>query len=122
MTGYWERIGCLSDVPAGTMKPAKVEGQAVLMANVDGQIHVMSGHCGHMRTLLHQGLLEGKTVTCPLHGSQYDVETGKVLREPQLKRPLRSSLDGQPLEKLPAAPRRTFDVRLEGDAVFARIR
>jgi len=83
---------------------------------------VMANNCGHMRTLLHQGTLDGKTVTCPLHGSQYDVETGKVLREAQLKRPLRSRVDGRPLQKLPTQPRRTFDVRLQGDAIFARIR
>jgi len=121
LAGYWERLGFLADLPEGAMKPAKLEGQPVLMARVEGQVFVMAGHCGHMRTLLRQGTLEGKTVTCPLHGSQYDVETGKVLREAQLKRPLRSAA-GQPLEKLTTEPRRTFDVRLEGDAIFARIR
>jgi len=115
-------LGYLADLPEGTMKPAKLEGLPVLMARVEGQVHVMAGMCGHMRTLLHQGSLEGKTVTCPLHGSQYDVETGKVLREAQLKRPLRSQRDGQPLEKVSTEPRRTYDVRLEGEAIFARIR
>jgi len=122
LEGYWERIGSLAELPEGVMKPATLESQSVLMARMDGQVFVMANNCGHMRTLLHQGSLEGKTVTCPLHGSQYDVETGKVLREAQLKRPLRSRADGQPLEKLPTHPRRTFDVRLEGDAIFARIR
>jgi len=122
LVGYWERIGYLTELPEGAMKPSKLEGQPVLMARVDGEVFVMANHCGHMRTLLHQGTLEGKTVTCALHGSQYDVETGKVLREAQLKRPLRSRLDGQPLEKLTTQPRRTFDVRLEGDAIFARVR
>jgi nitrite reductase/ring-hydroxylating ferredoxin subunit len=121
MAGYWERLGSLADLPEGAMKPSKLDGQPVLMARMEGQVFVMANHCGHMRTLLHQGRLEGTTVTCPLHGSQYDVETGKVLREAQLKRPLRSA-DGKPLEKLKTEPRRTFDVRLEGDAIFARIR
>lgn len=121
MAGYWERIGVLGDLPEGAMKAAKLEGQAVLMARVEGQVFVMADHCGHMRTLLHQGTLEGRTVTCPLHRSQYDVETGKVRREAQLKRPLRGC-GGQALEKVTTEPRRTFDVRLDGDAIFARIR
>ncbi|HVA25449.1 MAG TPA: histidine phosphatase family protein [Chloroflexota bacterium] len=121
LAGYWERVGSLAALPEGVMKPSKLEGQPVLLARVDGQVFVMANHCGHMRTLLHQGILAGKTVTCPLHGSQYDLESGKVLREAQLKRPLRS-VDGQALEKLTTEPRRTFDVRLEGDAIFARIR
>jgi broad specificity phosphatase PhoE len=121
LQGYWERLGFLEDLPEGTMKASKLEGQPVLMARVDGQVFVMTNHCGHMRTLLHQGALQGKTVTCPLHGSQYDVESGKVLREAQLRRPLRGQ-NGEPLEKVPTESRRTFDVRLEGDAIFARIR
>lgn len=121
MAGYWERVGFLADVPEGAMKASKLEGQPVLLARVDGHVFVMADHCGHMRTLLHQGCLDGRVVTCPLHGAQFDVETGKVLREAQLKRPLRGAA-GQPLEKLPAVPRRTYDVRLEGDAIFARIR
>ncbi|HEX6511047.1 MAG TPA: histidine phosphatase family protein [Chloroflexota bacterium] len=120
--GYWERLGNLADVPEGALKPAKLDGQPVVMARVDGQVYVMAGHCGHMRTLLHQGSLEGKVLTCPLHASQYDLETGKVLREAQLKRPLRSRLDGSALEKLSTAARRTYDVRLEGDDIFARLR
>lgn len=121
LAGYWERIGSLADLAEGRMLPAKLEGQPILIARVDGQVYVMANNCGHMRTLLHEGSLEAKTVTCPLHGSQYDVETGKVLREAQLKRPLRSAA-GQPLEKVPTEPRRTFDVRLEGDAIFVRIK
>jgi broad specificity phosphatase PhoE/nitrite reductase/ring-hydroxylating ferredoxin subunit len=121
MAGYWERLGFLADIPEGGMVPATLEGQSVLVARGDGEVFVMANHCGHMRTLLHQGTLEGKTVTCPLHASQYDVETGKVLGEAQLKRPLRAA-DGRPLDKLKSEPRRTFDVRLEGDAIFARIR
>ncbi len=122
LAGYWERIGSLPDVPAGTMKAAKVEGQPVIIANVEGALHVMAGRCGHMNTLLHQGRLEGKVLTCPLHESQYDVETGKVLQKAKLGRPLRSRFDGAKLEDVPTVPRRTYDVRVEGEAIFARIR
>jgi len=122
LEGYWERVGSRSEVQPGQMKPATVEGQPVLMANVDGTIFVMTDHCGHMGSLLHQGRLEGKTVTCPLHESQFDVESGQVVREAQHARALRSRLDGRPLQKLKTEPRRTYDVRLQGDDVFARIR
>ncbi|MDE3076555.1 MAG: histidine phosphatase family protein [Chloroflexota bacterium] len=122
LVGYWERLANRADVPPGTLKHAKLEGTDVVIANVEGQFFVLSGRCGHMNTLLHQGKLEGKCLTCPLHGSQYDVETGKVLREAQLSAPLGSTLDGQELAKLPTLPRRTYDVRLEGDDIFARIR
>lgn len=122
LVGYWERIGKRTEIPAGTMKHAKVEGADVLIANVAGEIFVMSDHCGHMNTLLHEGTIDGKCVTCPLHGAEFDVENGKVLKEAQLKRQLRSQLDSQPLGKLTTHPRRTYDVRFEGDDIFARIR
>ena len=122
LDGYWERIATLADVPPASMKQASVEGAPVLIANVNGELQVMADHCGHMRMLLHQGRIDGATVTCPLHEAQYDVRTGKVIREAQPRQPLRSRLDGKPLEKLATLPRRTYDVRLEGDAVFARIR
>jgi nitrite reductase/ring-hydroxylating ferredoxin subunit len=122
VAGYWERVAALTDVPEGSLKPAKLEGQPIVVANSGGELFVIAGHCGHMRTMLHQGKLEGKTLTCPLHGAQYDVETGKVLQEPRLKRPFRSCLDGAPLDKLSTQARQTFDVRLEGDAILARIR
>jgi probable phosphoglycerate mutase len=121
LMGYWERLGSVSDIPEGGMMPAKVEGQPVLVARIGDEVHVMAGYCGHMRTLLHQGQLEGKLVTCPLHGAQFDLATGKVEREAQVKRPLRSG-SGQALEKVPTEARRTYDVRLEGGAIFARIR
>ena len=36
-----------------------------------------------MRILvLNEGTFEGSTVACPLHGSQFDVRTGTVLRGP----------------------------------------
>jgi 3-phenylpropionate/trans-cinnamate dioxygenase ferredoxin component len=38
--------------------------------------------CTHRQCSLALGELEGTTVTCPCHGSQFDVTTGKVLRGP----------------------------------------
>jgi len=41
--------------------------------------------------LARRGKLDGMTVTCPCHGSQFDVTSGVVLRGPA-KRPVRSRL------------------------------
>ena len=121
LVGYWERVGSCAAIPPGTMQAAKLEGTQVLIANVDGALYVMADRCGHMNTLLHEGSLQGRCVTCPLHGAQYDVTTGKVLQEARLRRP-RARGTGQLLTKLPTHPRPTYDVRLEGDDIFARIR
>ena len=38
--------------------------------------------CPHKQGPLNEGTLDGSTVTCPWHGSQFDVCTGAVVRGP----------------------------------------
>ncbi|MGH2393155.1 MAG: Rieske (2Fe-2S) protein, partial [Candidatus Limnocylindria bacterium] len=45
--------------------------------------------CTHMGCSLAAGDLDGTTVTCACHGSQFDVTSGEVLRGPA-ERPVRS--------------------------------
>jgi nitrite reductase/ring-hydroxylating ferredoxin subunit len=54
----------------------------VAVANVDGQLHAFSDVCTHLQCSLVEGDLDGTTVTCMCHGSQFDVTTGDVLNGP----------------------------------------
>lgn len=47
-----------------------------------GRVSAMSDTCTHMGCSLAEGKLEGTTVTCPCHGSQFDVLTGLAVRGP----------------------------------------
>src|SRR5262249_35609186 len=47
--------------------------------------------CTHRGCSLASGKLDGTTVTCPCHGSQFDVTSGAVVRGPAT-RPVRSRL------------------------------
>ena len=76
------RAAKLGDVPPGTIREFQVEGKAVAVANVDGQIHAINGVCIHRGGPLGDGPLEGSVVTCPWHGWQYDVTTGKISQNP----------------------------------------
>lgn len=76
------RAAKTGDVPVGTIKEFKVEGKAVAVANVGGQFYAINGVCMHRGGPLGDGPLEGKVVTCPWHGWQYDVTTGKVGQNP----------------------------------------
>jgi nitrite reductase (NADH) small subunit len=67
------------DVPPGTIREVQLDGKAVAVANVDGQFHAINGVCLHRGGPLGDGPLEGPVVTCPWHGWQYDVRTGKVV-------------------------------------------
>lgn len=68
----------VSDVPAGAIKDVQVGGTAVALANVEGKFYAISNTCLHRGGPLGQGVLEGPIVTCPWHGWQFDVTTGKV--------------------------------------------
>lgn len=63
----------------------KVVGERTfLLANVNGAIRIMDGLCSHRQGHLAKGKLKGNIVKCPVHGSEFDLETGKVLRGPKI--------------------------------------
>ena len=69
------------DVPPGS---AALVGDAVVF-NVDGKFCATQATCTHRGGPLGQGKLNGSTVTCPLHGSQFNVCSGEVLRGPAIE-------------------------------------
>jgi len=72
------------EVPAGTIREFQVDGKTIALANVDGSFHAINNTCLHRGGPLGQGELEGNVVTCPWHGWQYDVTSGKVTMNPSV--------------------------------------
>jgi 3-phenylpropionate/trans-cinnamate dioxygenase ferredoxin component len=70
------------DVPEGELRPFRVGGEDVAVANVGGTLHAFSDICTHMGCLLTEGDLEDAIVTCSCHGSQFDVTSGDVVSGP----------------------------------------
>jgi nitrite reductase (NADH) small subunit len=68
----------VTEVPVGAIREVDVAGKAIAVANVAGQFHAIDNTCLHRGGPLGDGLLEGKIVTCPWHGWQFDVTTGRV--------------------------------------------
>lgn len=85
------RIENTTDIRAGEMRVFDVAGTKVNIASVGGQLHAFDDTCTHRACSLAQGKLDGTTVTCSCHGSQFDVTTGEVLRGPA-QQPVRSRL------------------------------
>jgi nitrite reductase/ring-hydroxylating ferredoxin subunit len=71
-----------AEVPAGTIREFQIEGKAVALANVGGTIYAINNTCLHRGGPLGQGQLDGKVVTCPWHGWQFDVTDGKAVQNP----------------------------------------
>jgi nitrite reductase/ring-hydroxylating ferredoxin subunit len=59
-----------------------VSGDRVAIATVGDAFYAFGDTCTHLGCSLADGNLEGTTVTCPCHGSQFDVTTGEVVRGP----------------------------------------
>ncbi len=83
------RVGAATDVAPGQMKAFSVDGTQVGVANVDGHLYAFDDTCPHTGCSLADGRLDGTTVTCPCHGSQFDVTSGALLLGPA-QRPVRS--------------------------------
>ena len=63
----------------------------VNIASPGGHLYAFDDTCTHKGCSLAKGKLDGTTVTCPCHGSQFDVTSGAVLRGPA-QQPVRSRL------------------------------
>jgi len=72
------------EIPAGSIREFQVNGKTLALANVDGKFYAINNTCLHRGGPLGQGELNGKVVTCPWHGWQYDVTSGKVAMNPSV--------------------------------------
>jgi 3-phenylpropionate/trans-cinnamate dioxygenase ferredoxin subunit len=100
----WTKVATVDDVAPGEVVGVKVDGEPVVLANVDGDLLAASDVCTHEYVLLHDGWLDDELIECPEHGSQFDLRTGKARGLPAT----------QPLP--------LYEVRVEGDDVFLRAR
>jgi len=64
----------------GTMKSVNIAGRDILIARVEDTYYAADNQCPHMGGKLSRGKLSGTVVTCPLHGSQFDLRNGQVIR------------------------------------------
>jgi len=74
------QIGKVTELEDGAMKQVSVQGREVLLARVGDNYYAADNRCPHMGGELSQGKLEGTVVTCPRHGSQFDLKDGRVVR------------------------------------------
>jgi nitrite reductase (NADH) small subunit len=72
----------VSEVGPGSIREVQLGGTTIAVANVGGSFYAINNTCLHRGGPLGQGALEGKVVTCPWHGWQYDVTTGKTTMNP----------------------------------------
>lgn len=73
-------VGPVSEVTPGTVKG--VGKYAV--GNADGDVFAVTRRCRHLYADLAKGSIdEDGCLTCPWHGSKYNVQTGRMVLGPQ---------------------------------------
>jgi nitrite reductase (NADH) small subunit len=60
----------------GEVGEAEVDGVAICLANVDGELLALDNACPHRHGPLGQGWLEGDCVVCPWHSWMFHLKTG----------------------------------------------
>ena len=97
------RVAGVGDLPDGGLLRVNVGSWQALLAKVTGQIYAFQVECPHEGTDLDLGDLDGTTVTCMSHFSEFDVTSGAVL--------------GPPAEDQLV----TYPVRIEGDSILLAV-
>lgn len=96
------RIASVHDVESGQGIEVIAAGRVIALFNIEGRFHALDGVCPHAGGPLGKGTVSGCQVTCPWHGWQFDVTTGKHGLNPNL------SHEG-------------FEITVEGDDVLVEI-
>jgi nitrite reductase/ring-hydroxylating ferredoxin subunit len=78
-------VGDEALVEHGKLAAFEVGLERIAVANVEGKLYAFDDPCPHRQCSLAEGRLEGTVVTCPCHGSQFDVPTGERLRGPAVR-------------------------------------
>ena len=75
-------VSNISELGLGQSKTVQVGGVSVAVFNVGGKYYAIEDTCSHVGGPLSEGEVDGTTVTCPWHGAQFDLATGKALTPP----------------------------------------
>ncbi len=75
-TARWRETINLDDLWEGEMTAVAVDGEVVLLVNLDGTVLAYSNRCPHQASALDEGDLGGQTLTCAKHLWEFNAATG----------------------------------------------
>ena len=90
------------EIAPNTGKSFEVNGQQIALFNLDGAFYAISDPCPHRGAPLSEGMLREGKVFCNWHCFDFNLQTGACIAVPQLQV-------------------RTYEVKVEGDAIFVRV-
>jgi nitrite reductase/ring-hydroxylating ferredoxin subunit len=117
------KIAELSVLEDGKAHCVKANGVSLLLVKSNGIVHAIENKCPHLGLPLGRGKIDGGAITCPFHGSRFNLETGE-------NSDWVSAIAGMQLPKWSSAllsfgkkpqPVRVFAVSIENENVFVTV-
>jgi len=103
-TGSFVRVCSVDELPKVGAVQAVVEGKKVaIVRDSAGGIHAIDDTCSHANVSLSEGDVEDGEIECWLHGSRFDLRSGKPTGLPAI------------------TPIAVYPVKLDGDDVFVSV-
>jgi 3-phenylpropionate/trans-cinnamate dioxygenase ferredoxin subunit len=99
----FQRACRLSDLPEEGAVGVEVAGVPVAIVRAGGEVFALHDMCSHEEVPLSEGEIYDRTVECWLHGSCFDLRTGKPTGPPATR------------------PVATYDVKIDGDDVLVAL-
>jgi 3-phenylpropionate/trans-cinnamate dioxygenase ferredoxin component len=96
-------VCAVGDVPEGTAHRVVVDGVPIAVVHTEGEWFAVSDICSHADVSLAEGDVDGCTLECWLHGSRFDLRTGRPSGPPA------------------TTPVPVYPVSVEGDTVFVTV-
>ncbi len=97
------RACALDEVPEPGAHRVKFDDTPVAIVRSDGEVYAIYDVCSHEEVALTEGDVEGTTIECWLHGSCFDLRSGRPTSLPATK------------------PVPVYPVKIEGGDVYVRL-
>ena len=98
-----QRAAALGDIPQGGVLAVEVDGVEVALVRTDDEVFAIADECSHAAIPLSEGEVEGCEIECWLHGSMFDLRTGKPTNLPATE------------------PVNIYPCKVDGDAVYVDV-
>ncbi|MFC4563255.1 non-heme iron oxygenase ferredoxin subunit [Nocardiopsis mangrovi] len=102
-TGGFTKVCALGDLPDEGVLGVEIADTPVAVVRSEGRVYAINDICSHAEVNLSEGEVEDGTIECWLHGSCFDLASGKPINPPATR------------------PVATYAVKIEGDDVLVSL-
>ena len=99
----WEKVCAVGDIPDGRVIGVEVQDVPVALVRLGDEVFALHDVCSHAEVRLSDGDVYDSSLACWLHGSCFDLRTGKPTGPPATK------------------PVPVYRVKIDGDDVYVSL-